>query len=127
MGSLIDDGLRNILQDDLLCDAQHGFRWRISFQPSFTEFMDWHVEAIDRGIQLDVTPTEVFRVFDRMIRRWQLEGLQEIRLSENLITWVSHSLRNQKFLVGLNGSLFNSFDFPHPNAPGVHIGPKGFQ
>lgn len=51
-----------------------------------------------------------------------LEQLREIKLNETLIIWVSHYLRNRKFLVRVNWSLSNSFQAPN----GVPLGPGLF-
>lgn len=90
------------------------------------EFVDFSLDAIEKGNQVDVLYTDFLKAFDRVDHRILIKKLKKFDLHMNTIKWIWSYLRNRKSNIKIGSCVSSTFETNSGVPQGSHLGPTLF-
>lgn len=123
--SMINKRIKEIIAQKIT-PRQHGFVNNRSTSTNVVEFVDFSLNNIESGNQIDVLYTDFLKAFDRVDHRILIEKLKQFDLNEKVIKWIWSYLRNRSLNVKIGSCVSSSFETFSGVPQGSHLGPTLF-
>ena len=95
--------MRHLDINDVLHDAQHGFRKRRSCETQLILSADDFLKTLDKNVQTDAILLDFSKAFDREAHKHLLKKLEAIGVTGTTLGWISSFLTDRKQTVVLEG------------------------
>jgi len=106
MESIIRDKLVNhMMNNDIFCDAQHGFFPGRSCMTQLLVTLERWTELLDGGDPVDLIYLDFRKAFDTVPHRRLIKKLEAYGIKGGLLTWIENSLSGRRQCVVVNGKL----------------------
>ena len=112
--------------EPLLINQQFGFRPRKSTELNLLTQVDFLLDALERGYQVDTIYTDFSKAFDRVPHNILLHKLKMIGLDEPLLSWCKSYLSDRRQIVKIGTFLSKIIHVPSGVPQGSHLGPLLF-
>lgn len=110
----------------ILIPEQHGFVARRSTETNLGVFLDFVLESMGKGCQVDAVYTDYSKAFDKISHSILISKLEEVGIHGDLLRWLASYLRNRTQAVTTKG-FTSSFTPISSGVPqGSHLGPLLF-
>lgn len=106
-----------------MSDKQHGFLRKRSTVTNLACFLDYVLENMDNGGQVDVIYTDFEKAFDRVDHYILLHKLERLGIHGDLLRWIKSYLSNRSQAVVVGGYRSDFIDIPTGVPQGSHLGP----
>ena len=110
--------MRHLDINDVLHDAQHGFRKRRSCETQLLLSADDFLKTLDKNVQTDAILLDFSKAFDRVANKHLLKKLEAIGVTGTTLGWISPFLTDREQTVVLEGMSSDA----KPVTPGVPEG-----
>ena len=107
--------VRHLDSNDVLHDAQHGFRNRRSCETQLLLSADDFLKTLDKNVQTDAILLDFSKAFDRVAHTHLLKKLEAIGVTCTTLGWISSFLTDREQTVVLEGMSSDA----KPVTPGV--------
>ena len=95
---------------DILCDEQHGFRHKRSYETQLILTIHDLAKSLDNGLQSDVIFLDFSKAFDKVDHKLLLHKLDHYGIRGGLLSWLRDFLTNRKQQVVIAGQQSLSAD-----------------
>ena len=95
--------IEHLESNNLISNAQHGFRAGRSPQTNLVEFFDTATKWLDKGRSYDVLYLDFQKAFDKVCHRRLAIKLKAVGITGNLLAWLIDWLRDRKQRVKIDG------------------------
>ena len=101
---IVDKVTKHLTDNDLLNDAQHGFRAGRSCLTNLLETLEQWTEIIDEGDAIDVAYLDFRKAFDLVSHEHLIYKLSKYGIKGNLLEWIKDFLKDRTQRVVIRGT-----------------------
>jgi len=109
-----------------ISNKQHGFRKGCSTSTNLAQFVNYAINSIESGAQVDAIHTDIKKAFDQVKHRYLIQKLKEVGVHPCLLNWIKSYLDNRVQCVNISGWKSATIAVQSGLPQGSHLGPLLF-
>ena len=100
--------MKHLENSNILCDREHGFRSKWSYETQLLPFQRELLEAMEKGSLSDIIMMEFSKAFNKVPHQWLMDKIRYFGVNHQVICWIQCFLsgRRQRVLVDGKESTF---------------------
>lgn len=110
----------------IITDAQHGFFKGRSTTTNLLEFVNYSLNAMDKGSHVEALYTDFSKAFDRLDIPMMIFKLEKLGIEMRLLKWIKSYLTDRQQIVRFEGKQSLPVNVTSGVPQGSHIGPLLF-
>lgn len=103
-GFIREELIAHVNSNEILCNAQHGFRSRRSCLTNMLTYLDDIINAVDNQNWVDAIYLDCEKAFDRVPHKRLMMKLEQIGITGSVKQWIASFLANRTHRVAIRGS-----------------------